>query len=519
MPRHRGDTSRFYSVLFAGPADRPAGDRVPMPEFFTDLNCDQIVDAITTGREEYNLKPFFYTRLSRVEAVEYRHEVMQDLEREPLYERVSSFAAKMREVRQRLVQTQKMYYKEQKEAWFIDGVEIYCGIIKSFVDDLAASKLRSRALLAFRSYLEAYSRSASFNSLLSQVAALKADLAAIEYTVLIKGGGFTVRKYDSEADYSREVERTFEKFKQGAVNDYRVKYSVSTDMNHIEAKILEFVAKLYPDVFDRLAGFCARNGNFIDGTVAAFDREVQFYLAYLEYITPLRRIGLHFCYPAVSDASQEVYAYDGFDVALAHKLVQDNSSVVCNDFYLKDEERVLVVSGPNQGGKTTFARAFGQLHYLANIGCPVPGEKAQLFLFDELFTHFERAEKVENLRGKLEDDLIRIHAILSRATPRSIIIMNEIFTSTTIQDEIFLSEKIMSRVIELGMLCVWVTFVDELASFGSQVVSMVSTVLPENPALRTFRILRRPADGLAYATAIAQKYGLTYDSIRERIRP
>lgn len=508
----------FHSILFAKSEDGIKEETLAPPDFFVDLNLDQIIDAITAGKQEYNLKPFFYAPLNDIDAIEYRHEILQDLENRTLFEDIKSFAQKMRVIRKQLVQIEKLYYKYQKESWFVDAVEVYCDAVNCLVHDLSLVNLKSRGFLSFREYITNYAKSDRFTVLLAETEQLKDHLSAVQYCLLIKGNKIQVSKYDSEVDYSAEVEKTFEKFKQGAVKDYRVEFPDWPDMNPVEAKILDLVARLYPDVFLSLDNYCVKHSDYLAETIGVFDREFQFYVAYLEFIAMFKRAGLDFCYPKVSNTCKEIYDHKGFDLALAYKLISENPSIVCNDFYLKGKERIFVVSGPNQGGKTTFARTFGQLHYLASIGCLVPGREAQLFLFNGLFTHFEKEENIKDLRGKLEDDLVRIYRILNQATPDSIIILNELFTSTTLKDALSLSKQIMERIIQLDLLCVWTTFVDELASFSEKTVSVVSTVVPENPALRTFKIVRRPADGLAYAISIAEKYQLTYDRLQERIK-
>ena len=510
----------LLSILFDRPEDRTASQhaRAP-PPFFRDLNLDQVVGAVTAEWADYDLQPFYSAPLHRVEAVAYRHEVFQDLENPTVLARVRAFAQAMRDVRAHLANaTDKHGYRHQQNAWFLEAVGLYCAAVRRFAADLSAVSLRSRGLMALRDHLAGYAATHSFESLDDEMHGLERDLAGVRYCVTIKGGSFTVRKYEGESDYSAEVEATFEKFKQGAVQSYLVEYKKSYELNHIEAIVLDFVGRLFPEIFSHLDEYRARRTNFLDETLVVFDREVHFYLAWIDHVSRLGRAGLRFCYPRVSAKSKQVHARDAFDLALAHKRVGEKAPIVCNDFHMAGEERIIVVSGPNQGGKTTFARMFGQLHYLASLGCPVPGEEAQLFLCDAIFTHFEREESVATLRGKLENDLVRVRAILDRATARSIVVMNEIFTSTTLDDEIFLGTKVMERIVALDLLCVWVTFVDELASFGPQTVSMVSTVDPDNPAVRTLKIVRRPADGLAYAMAIAQKHRLTFDAIRERMR-
>jgi hypothetical protein len=516
-PRPGADAARFESILFERPGVGSAAGGAEEPGFFADLNLDQVLESMTAGREQYELEPLFCMPLRDAGAVRYRHEVLRDLEKREVLEPVSRFAEAMRGMRQHLEQARKLHYELQKQAWFLDAAGIYCAAVRALAGELAAREVTSRGLRGFRDYLAGYAASERFTSLAAETQALKDALARIRYAVRIRGPRVTVSRYDGEPDYGAEVAEVFAKFQQGAVNSYLVTRREYAEMDHVEAQITGLVARLYADEFGTLAGYCARHCGYLDPVIGRFDREVQFFLAYLELIGRYRAAGLPFCYPQVSGSSKEIAAEDTFDIALAGKLVPGGGTVVTNDFHLAGPERVFVVSGPNNGGKTTFARTIGQLHYLASLGLLVPGRSARLFLPDRIYTHFEKEEDIETLRGKFEDELVRVHQILQQATGDSVIVMNESFSSTTLNDALFVGTEVMRRILDLGCLGVYVTFVDEIASLSDATVSMVSQIAAGNPAERTFKVLRRPAEGLAYAWAIAEKYGLTYERLRERI--
>jgi hypothetical protein len=504
----------FNGILFPRPV---AAAHDADPPFFSDLNLDQVFAAMTAGRDEYRLAPFFRVPLHDPDDVAYRHEVFRDLENEAAAGAVTAFAAKMRTMRGQLEQARKLRHRYQQERWFLDAAATYRDAVRVFAGALSGVGLTSRALTGFRDYLAGYTGSAAFTGLDDDISRVAGTLEAVRYCVSVKGSRVTVSRYAGEPDYSAQVVATFAKFARGAVKDYHARFSSWPDMNHVEERVLDQVVRLFPGEFGALDSFAAEHADFAAETALSFDREIQFYLAYLDFVAPLKSAGLPFCYPDVSADDKRTDAEAAFDLALAARLVPRHAAVVTNDFGLSGPERIFVVTGPNHGGKTTFARMFGEIHYLASLGYPVPARRARLFLPDQVFTHFEREEDLTARHGRLEDELYRIRDVLRDATSSSLLVMNESFSSTTLGDARFIGERVLDTMTGRGMLGVYVTFVDELASRSHAVVSMVAGVVPDDPAERTFTVVRRPADGLAYAAAIAAKYGLTYRQLRQRL--
>ncbi|WP_139142507.1 DNA mismatch repair protein MutS [Humibacillus sp. DSM 29435] len=514
------------------------------PAFFRDLNLGQVIADVTANQADYSLTGLYWCQLRDLHTLRYRQEIFRDLDRANICDLVRTFAQRRlvfqfryrtKEIRED-DHGQQHYYRTR---FFLNAVAEYCQAVLQLADGLEFCEPRSRGLGDLAGYLHEYVSSAGFLALHDETLRLEAALDGVHYIVVIRGDRITVAGDDDEADYGKQVAATFARFQRQPRSSARAQPRLWEA--YAGTGILDLVAQLYPDVFAALDAFCGEHADYLDPVIARFDGDIQFYLSYLDYIAPLRAAGLAFSYPRLSDTDKSEQALDTFDLALAQKLrllpnrvpapahesadvassaahqTEARHEIVVNDITVTGAERILVISGPNNGGKTTLARTFGQLHYLARLGCPVPGRETRLFVCDQILTHFNRTEDSTTMTGKLQTELNRLRDDFAAATPASVIILNEMFNSTTAADALFMSREILQQVSALDALCVCVTFLDELATLNDKTVSMVSTVVPDDPATRTHKVVRQPADGRAYARAIADKYGLGFDRLVEEL--
>ena len=501
------------SVLF------PTGEQPTLgirSEATADLRLDQVIDTIAASRAEYEITPFLLTPLTSAEDVRFRQAIFRDVEAPQTLATLEEFADGMRGVRRRLTGLTKLHSRRQQQAWLLEAAAQYCRTIDALTAGLRDADINSAGLRAVRDFTATMTDAPAYGRLRSNTTTVLSVLRSIRYSLTVAANRVVVGRYEGESDYSQRVLDSFERFRQREVTDAISLPTVSTYMNHVDAQVLDRVARLYPDEFAALDQFCDTHHDFVDETLMRFDREINFYLATGEFMHRLRSSGLPICLPDIT-ADRTIEAHDIYDVALADKLIRERRKVVLNDLELREGESIIVVTGPNQGGKTTFARSVGQLHYLASLGCPTPGTDVRVGLPDGIYTQFERTEDLRTLSGKLEDELVRLRQMLEHATDDSIVVMNESFGSTSLRDATLLGGTVLRQLIEREIRTVYVTFVDELSRLAPSVVSMVSKVADDDPSARTYKIVRRRADGRAYAASLAEQHGLTADQIKARV--
>lgn len=264
--------------------------------------------------------------------------------------------------------------------------------------------------------------------------------------------------------------------------------------------------------------------------------EFCYLLGAAKLIGKLQSCGLPLCKPEVEDMEKRVCVVeDSYNIILALNMYDKYDGkdlkdiIVLNDIRFDDKGRIAVVTGPNQGGKTTYIQSIGIAQAFFQLGLFIPGKRAQISPVDRIFTHFPVEESFSSNMGRMAEECNRLKQIIRQATRFSMIMLNESFSSTSSTEALFITREVLFGLKILGTRAILATHIHEIASNldvinssipgDSIIISLVSRAEEEKYgsglARRTYRITQGSPVGLSYARDIALKYGISIDSIME----
>ena len=218
--------------------------------------------------------------------------------------------------------------------------------------------------------------------------------------------------------------------------------------------------------------------------------ELGFYVGCLNLHDVLEAKAEPSCMPdPLPPGHPELWARDLYDMALSLSLGGDR--VVGSDVDA-DERSLLVITGANRGGKSTFLRGLGQAQLLMQAGMFVPARSFRADVRRGLFTHFKREEEATLQSGKFDEELTRMSSIVDAVSPTSFVLLNESFASTNEREGSEIGHQIVRALLEAGVKVAYVTHMYDLASQfhrerDGEALFLRAEWLPGGT--RTFRIL------------------------------
>jgi len=188
--------------------------------------------------------------------------------------------------------------------------------------------------------------------------------------------------------------------------------------------------------------------------------ELAFYVGCLNLHGRLAARGEPVCFPRPAPAGERVLRYSGlYDVCLSLHL----EPRVIGNTAVADGKSLVVITGANRGGKSSFLRAIGVAQLMMQCGMFVGAEAFAGELCSGLFTHYKREEDATMQSGKFDEELARMSEIADRISPNAMLLFNESFSATNEREGSEIAGQIVSALLEKGMKVFFVTFLSDFA--------------------------------------------------------
>ncbi len=246
-----------------------------------------------------------------------------------------------------------------------------------------------------------------------------------------------------------------------------------------------FLGELRDRGINLVANAVAQSANHVDGFLKALQLELAFYIGCLNLHERLSELGEPVCIPELAPPTARQHRFtELYDVCLALTM---GKKVVGNTANM-DQKALVIVTGANQGGKSTFLRSIGLAQLMLQCGMFVPAEAFAANTCVSLFTHYKREEDATMESGKLDEELGRMSEIVDSIEPHALLLFNESFAATNEREGSEIARQITRALVEEHIKVFFVTHLYQFAQ---------SFQVPEREAAADVGFLRaeRQPDG------------------------
>ena len=267
--------------------------------------------------------------------------------------------------------------------------------------------------------------------------------------------------------------------------------------------------------------------------VSMLEDQLEIYDGMARVIEACNARGIKMCCPKFTDKARYADIKNLFDPCFYFKAAAANTEamgddlVVRNSITMDDEGRFYILTGANNGGKTTFVRGLGLCFLLAQTGFYVPAEECVISTADFIFTHFPKEEETGINASRFTTEIKDLKIISDLAEENSLLLMNESIQSTTPKECAEIAEELVRIFCIIGVRGVFATHITELAGKCGEISSdpdcrsipqSIVADVDETSGKRLYRIRKGMPLKQSYAADIFRSFGINAENVRKRVR-
>lgn len=482
----------------------------------------------------------FYT--DNAEIVRYRQETFRDIESHPeLCELLDRLVPLINDITELRRMSTDPSLSSEAYLYSITEIELYSSVLAMMKECLLPlrDRLTSRAFKRLAEVTETLTGSEYYKNINKQLEELTSRVREVKSVTIGVNLDSRLR-----AESAGVLSVNNDRFKSGQLIDKILRLDFKSDN-------MTCIAPLTPFRHDQsenqqLALTYALNSALVDvfrSSVRSWKKVIQTYvlentdflikiLPEIEFVTKsasmmksLTDKGCPLTYPRIIEGEHLVFNARGLcNPVVASKL---DSPVIPNDFTFDENGTIYVLTGPNRGGKSVITCAVGCAFAMAALGLPVCAEECTISLADAIYTHFPQGSEDTIDKGRLGEECSRLAVIFDCVTKKSLVLLDESFSSTGAFEASAIAGEVISGLSLVGCRVIFSTHLHELASRTAELNKKCSAeggaaidnlVAELNGDRRSFKIVRKSPDGKSYAADIANKYGISFETIKERLK-